>query len=54
MGKRPKVYLINAIRNGVNGSSMPGWAIKNRGPLGDEEIDSLVDLIIKSERSRNF
>jgi mono/diheme cytochrome c family protein len=47
MSKRPKDYLTNVIRNGVNGSSMPGWATKNSGPFGDEEIDSLVDLIKK-------
>lgn len=50
MSKRPKDYLINAIRNGVEGSSMPGWALNSSGPLGDEEIDSLVDLIIKHEK----
>ncbi|MFZ2196974.1 MAG: hypothetical protein WAV13_04510 [Thermodesulfovibrionales bacterium] len=30
---------------------MPGWAVKNSGPLGDEEIDSLVDLIKKYEKT---
>ena len=29
MGKRPKQYLSNAVRIGVNGSSMAGWALKN-------------------------
>ena len=47
MSKRSKEYLINAIRNGVEGSSMPGWSVKNSGPLGEEEIGSLVDLISK-------
>lgn len=47
MSRRPKDYLTNAIRNGVSGSSMAGWAAKNSGPLGDEEIDSLVDFIKK-------
>ena len=45
MSKRPRQYLSKAVRNGVNGSSMAGWSRKNSGPLGDEEIDSLVDLI---------
>ena len=47
MRKRPKEYLINAIRNGVEGSSMPGWSVKNSGPLGEEEISSLAELISK-------
>lgn len=47
MSKRSKQYLINAIRNGVDGSSMPGWSLQNGGPLGEEEISSLVDLISK-------
>jgi len=47
MSKRSKGYLINAIRNGVEGSPMPGWSVKNGGPLGEEEIGSLVDLISK-------
>ena len=51
MSKRPKDYLANVIRNGVNGSSMAGWATKNNGPLGDEEIDSLVDMIKKGVKT---
>ena len=51
MSKRPKDYLKKAITSGVEGSSMPGWAVKNSGPLGDEEIDSLVDLIKKYEKT---
>jgi len=51
MSKRPKDYLTNVIRNGINGSSMAGWATKNSGPLGDEEIDSLVDLIKKGVKT---
>ena len=47
MSKRPEQYLSNAVRNGVSGSSMAGWASKSSGPLGDEEIASLVDLIKK-------
>ena len=47
MSKRPKDYLTNVIRNGVNVSSMAGWAMNNSGPLGDGEIDSLVDMITK-------
>jgi len=51
MSKRPRQSLRNAVRNGVNGSSMAGWATKNNGPLGDEEIDSLVDLIKKGVKT---
>jgi len=47
MSKRSREYLINAISNGVKGSSMPGWSIKKSGPLGEEEIGSLVDVILK-------
>ena len=50
MSKRPEQYLRNAVRNGVHGSSMAGWATKNNGSLGDEEIDSIVDLIKKYEK----
>jgi cytochrome c5 len=28
MGRRPKGYLKNVITNGVESSSMPGWALK--------------------------
>jgi mono/diheme cytochrome c family protein len=51
MRKRSIQYLSNAVRNGVNGSSMPGWSTKKGGPLGDEEIDSLVDLIKKEVKT---
>ena len=52
MSKKPKDYLTNAIRNGVEGSSMPGWDSKSKGPLGDDEINSLVDLIINYKKYR--
>ena len=52
MSKKSKGYLINAIRNGVEGSSMPGWSLKNSGPFGEEEIASLVDLISKSVKAK--
>lgn len=51
MSKRPEQYLRNAVRYGVSGSSMAGWAAKNNGPLIDEEIDSLVDLIKKGVKT---
>lgn len=47
MSKRSREYLTNTISNGVEGSSMPGWAMKNNGPLREEEIGSLVELILK-------
>jgi mono/diheme cytochrome c family protein len=50
MSKKPKEYLMHAIRNGIEGTSMPGWAAINNGPLRDEEIDSLVDLIIAFDK----
>ena len=53
MSKRPKQHLSNAVRNEISGSSMAGWATKNSGPLGDEEIDSLVDLITKWVKTSN-
>lgn len=52
MSKRPKQYLRDAVRNGVKGSSMAGWALTNSGPLGDEEIDSLVDVIKKGVKTQ--
>ena len=45
MNQKPREYLIRAIRDGVANTSMPGWDIKNSGPLSQEEIDSLVSLI---------
>ena len=51
MSKKPKQYLINAVKNGVNGSSMAAWATKNNGPLRDDEIGSLVELITKGVKT---
>lgn len=45
MSKKPREYISNAIRNGIDGTSMPGWDARNGGPLKDEEIESLVNVI---------
>jgi Cytochrome C oxidase, cbb3-type, subunit III len=37
--------LVDAVRNGVRGTTMPGWYNGKGGPLGDEEISSLVDFL---------
>ncbi|MBI5639825.1 MAG: c-type cytochrome [Nitrospirae bacterium] len=46
MGRKPREHLLKAIRNGVENSMMPGWDMKNGGPLTDEEIRSLINVII--------
>jgi cytochrome c5 len=45
MRKKSKEYIAKAIREGINNTSMPGFALKNGGPLSDEEIESLVAVI---------
>jgi len=45
MRKKPKEYLIKATSDGITDTSMPGWHIKNDGPLSNEEIESLVYLL---------
>jgi hypothetical protein len=45
MGRRPAKEIIRIIREGVDNNLMPGFDIKNGGPLNDEEIRSLADLI---------
>ena len=45
MQNKPKEYLIRSIEDGVIKTSMPGWHIKNNGPLTAEEIRSLVSAI---------
>ena len=47
MSGRPEAHIRRVIRGGVEGTSMPGWARKNGGPLTDAEIESLVGIIIK-------
>jgi mono/diheme cytochrome c family protein len=45
MRKKPKEEIEMAIREGIKNTSMPGWDIKNGGPLNDEEIESLIRII---------
>ncbi|OGW28163.1 MAG: hypothetical protein A2X59_13235 [Nitrospirae bacterium GWC2_42_7] len=45
MQSKPKEYLIKSTADGVTNTSMPGWHLKNNGPLSDEEIESLVHII---------
>jgi hypothetical protein len=45
MGRKPKAYIRDAIRNGVAQTTMPGFFTKNGGPLTEEEIESLVNVI---------
>jgi len=47
MSKRPANYIRKKIRDGVEETSMPGWASDNGGPLTDDEIESLVRTISK-------
>ena len=47
MSQRSREYLLDAIRNGVENTMMPGWDLKRAGPLDDIEIESLVDAITK-------
>ncbi len=44
MGEK-REHLVDAVRNGVSGSSMPGWYTGKGGPLSDKDIDSLVDFL---------
>ena len=41
--------LRKDIEEGVNGSSMPGWAVNKGGPLTPEELDSLIEFIKKGK-----
>ena len=38
-------YLTRTITNGRPGTFMPAWAIANGGPLNEEQIGALVDMI---------
>lgn len=55
MMKHTPKQLKTIIENGVNNTGMPGFHTKNKGPLGDEEIASLVEYIgaFKKEMERN-
>ncbi|HEY3874567.1 MAG TPA: DUF1573 domain-containing protein, partial [Candidatus Kapabacteria bacterium] len=45
----------NIIENGIPNSAMPAFATKNKGPLGEEEIASLIEYMgaFKKEAERN-
>ncbi len=45
MSKKPRAELLKSIREGVNNTLMPGFDLKNGGPLNETEIESLIDLI---------
>ncbi|MBI5101187.1 MAG: c-type cytochrome [Nitrospirae bacterium] len=45
MSRKPERELFKAIRDGVENSMMPGWALEKGGPLNDSEIESLVRII---------
>lgn len=45
MSKKPRAELLKSIREGVDNTLMPGFDLKNGGPLSDTEIKSLIDLI---------
>ena len=38
-------YLTRTITNGRPGTFMPAWALSNNGPLNEEQIGALVDMI---------
>ena len=45
MSKKPRAEMLKAITEGVDNTLMPGFDLKNGGPLNDVEIKSLIDLI---------
>lgn len=45
MSRKPEDYLRRIIGEGVANSTMPGFSLKNGGPLTDAEIESLVRSI---------
>jgi cytochrome c5 len=55
MMKHTPKQLKTIIENGVNNTAMPAFHTRNKGPLGDEEIASLVEYIgaFKKEMERN-
>lgn len=54
MKHTPKQWQ-NIIENGIPNSAMPAFHTKNKGPLGDEEIASLIEYMgaFKKEAQRN-
>jgi cytochrome c5 len=55
MMKHTPKQLKTIIENGVANTAMPGFHTRNKGPLGDEEIASLVEYMgaFKKEMERN-
>ncbi len=47
MSKKTRRQLLRDIRDGVENTEMPGFGIKNGGPLDDAEIESLIELILQ-------
>ena len=45
MSKKKSKDMLRAIRDGVENTLMPGFAINNGGPLDDADIQSLIELI---------
>ena len=45
MSKKPRVEMLKSIKEGVDNTLMPGFDLRNGGPLNDTEIKSLIDLI---------
>jgi hypothetical protein len=45
MSRKPRTEMLRAIREGVDNTLMPGFDLKNGGPLNEAEIESLIDLI---------
>lgn len=37
--------LLTAIREGIEGTAMPGFSIENSGPLNEDDIASLIKVI---------
>ena len=55
MMKHTPKQLKTIIENGIANTAMPAFHTKNKGPLGDEEIASLVEYMgaFKKEAERN-
>lgn len=45
MSKKRSKEMLKAIREGVENTLMPGFAVGNGGPLDDDDIKSLIELI---------
>ena len=45
MSKKPSKEMLKAIKDGVENTLMPGFALSNGGPLDEADIQSLIELI---------